>query len=158
MIRPATTADLPAIRSIQQASLADPWDDLLEAAVEGPPVALVATARTRGPPNTTTAGHDAGSPDGQPIAYAIAIPGTEGAYIAEFAVAPSNRGQGTGSRLMTHLLERLAADDFESVRLTVQVGDRRARSFYDSHGFRARSLVPNHYDDADALEMVRDLS
>jgi len=157
MIRSATRADLPAIRAIQQTSLAEPWDDLPEAAVEGPPVALVTTSETRGPPNTTTAGHDAGSPDDRPIGYAIAIPEAEEAYVAEFAVAPRHRGRGTGSRLMTELLARLAAEDFESIRLTVRVGDRRARSFYDSHGFRARSLVPNHYADADALVLGREL-
>lgn len=139
MIRPATPADLPRLRAIQGASLDEPWPDLLEPAVEGPPTALVVTA------------------DGQPVGYAIAIPEGESAYLAEFAVAPDHRGAGHGSDLMAALCDRLAAEDFSSVRLTVRVDDRGARSFYGDHDFRARSLFPNHYENGDGLLLVRSL-
>jgi ribosomal-protein-alanine N-acetyltransferase len=139
MIRSATVTDLPALRAIQQASLEEPWSDLLEPAIEGPPVALVVTS------------------DERPVGYAIAIPEGERAYLAEFAVSPDHRSQGHGSTLMSALFDRLAADGFSAVRLTVRVSDRGARSFYDDHGFRARSLFPNHYEDDDGLLLVRSL-
>jgi ribosomal-protein-alanine N-acetyltransferase len=56
---------------------------------------------------------------------------------------------------MAALCDRLAAAGFSSVRLTVRVEDRGARSFYGDHGFSARSLFPNHYDDGDGLLLVR---
>jgi len=143
MIRAATPADGPRLRAIQAASLPEPWPDLLEPAIEGPPVVLVAD-----PPSAAG-----------PVGYAVAIPDGEGAtaYLAEIAVAPDHRGAGHGSRLVEALLDRLAADGFAAVRLTVRESDRRARGFYDRHGFTARSLLARHYESGDGLLLARPL-
>ncbi|WP_299263236.1 GNAT family N-acetyltransferase [Halorientalis sp.] len=140
MIRPATTDDLPRLRAIQTAALAEPWNGLLGPAVEGPPVALAVA-------------DEAGEPDG----YAIAIPQDTVAYLAELAVAPGYRGEGRGSRLLTALCERLAADGFETLELTVRADDKRARRFYDDHDFVERDRLPGHYEAGDGLLLVRRL-
>jgi len=150
MIRPARPADRPRLRAIQTVSLAEPWPDLLDTAVEGAGTVRVVTAGENARPG----------PDGdadQPVGYAVALPQDGTAYLAEIAVAPGHRRQGHGSRLLTDLLARLSGEGFERVRLTVRVGDRGARAFYESHGFRVRSLLPHHYEREDGLVLVRSL-
>ncbi|MFB6083464.1 MAG: N-acetyltransferase family protein [Halorientalis sp.] len=140
MIRPAASADLPRLRAIQRASLAEPWDGLLEPAVDGPPVVLVVTDEA-----------------GEPAGYAVAIPQDAVAYLAELAVAPAHRGEGRGSRLLAALCDRLAADGFEALELTVRADDERARSFYADHDFTERERLPDHYEDGDGLLLARPL-
>lgn len=141
MHREATDRDLPWLRAIQQRSLDEPWDDLLEPAVDGPPTTLVTTAE----------GAD------EPVGYAVAIPEGTNCYLAEFAIAPQFRREGRGSALMRTLIERLGAEEYERLRLSVRVDDDRARGFYDAHGFEARSLVPDQYESGDALVLERPL-
>ena len=138
MIRPARTADLPHLRAIQTASLAEPWDGLLEPAIDGPPVVFVVTDEAD-----------------QPRGYAVAIPQDTVAYLAELAVAPGYRGDGRGSRLLASLCDRLAADGFEALELTVRADDERARDFYDTNGFVEQERLPDHYEDGDGLLLAR---
>ena len=140
MIRPATADDLPRLRAIQLASLAEPWDGLLEPAIDGPPVVFVVT-------------DEADEPNG----YAVAIPQDSVAYLAELAVAAGHRGEGHGSRLLTALCERLAAEAFERLELTVRADDERARDFYDANGFAEQERLPEHYEDGDGLLLARPL-
>ncbi len=138
MIREAKSGDYPALRAIQESALSDPWPDLLELGVDGPPLVLVlATER--------------------PIAYALVVPDDAVAYVAEFAVAPPRQGQGHGSKLMAALLDRLREDGVETVRLTARADDERARSFYATFGFDVVDEVPDHYDDGDGVVLARDL-
>ncbi|WP_247008827.1 GNAT family N-acetyltransferase [Halorientalis litorea] len=148
MIRAATPEDLPRLRALQLASLAEPWDGLLEPAIEGPPVVLVSTPR--GHHGAATA-LDADTP----VGYAVAVPEGADAYLAELAVAAGHRREGHGSALLDALADRLVAAGHERLTLTVHEGDRRARAFYDSHGFGVRSLLPEHYEDGDALVLAR---
>jgi len=142
MIREATPADLPRLRAIQAASLEEPWEGLLEPAVGGPPVVRVATVEGAA---------------SVPVGYAVAIPEADGAYLAEFAVAPGHRREGHGSRLLSDLLERLAGEGFESVRLAVRARDEGAREFYGRHGFTERSRLPDGYEAGDGLVLARSL-
>lgn len=140
VIREGTADDLPRLRTIQEATLTEPWPELLETAVGGgPPLLLVVERRTV-------------------LGYALAIADGDRAYVAEFAVAPDQQGEGHGSRLMRALCSRLADAGHERVRLTVRVDDARAQSFYASHGFETVERVPDHYDDGrDGLLLERSL-
>ncbi|RXK51666.1 GNAT family N-acetyltransferase [Halorientalis pallida] len=140
MIRPARPADLGRLRAIQLASLAEPWDGLLEPAIDGPPVVLVVADEAD-----------------EPIGYAVAIPQDTVAYLAELAVAAGHRGEGRGSRLLTALCDRLTADGFERLELTVRADDERARGFYDSNGFAEQERLPDHYEDGAGLLLARPL-
>jgi ribosomal-protein-alanine N-acetyltransferase len=147
MTRLARPEDLSRLRAIQTVSLAEPWPDLLEPAVEGAGIVVVATADP-----------EAGDPDpDEPIGYAVALPEDDRAYVPEIAVAPAHRRAGYGSRLLADLFGRLSTAGVEQVALTVRLGDEAARAFYDAHGFRVRSLVPEHYADGDALRLTRRL-
>ena len=142
MTRAARPEDRSRLRAIQTVSLAEPWPDLLDTAIDGAGIVRVVTAEQSPDPDA-------------PVGYAVALPEGERAYIAEFAVAPTHRRAGYGSRLMTDLLAQLSGTGVERVDLTVQLDDEQARSFYETHGFRVRSLVPEHYESGDALRLVR---
>jgi len=155
MIRDATLQDRSRIRAIQLAALDEPWPELLEPAIEGPPIVLVTTAApdSTGELSAESAHH---SRD-EPVGYAVAIPEDDSAYLAEFAIATGYRRSGRGTALMDALCRRLANEGFEALRLTVKMDDEGARSFYDAQGFRVRSLLPHHYDSGDGLLLVRSL-
>jgi ribosomal-protein-alanine N-acetyltransferase len=139
MIRPAESADYPALRSIQAAALDDHWPDLLELGVDGPPICLVAETD-------------------RPVGYALVVGGDDVAYVAELAVAPAEQGQGYGSDLVDALLDRLRSAGFETLRLSARADDDRVRSFYETFGFEPVDDVPGHYDDGgDAVVLARSL-
>lgn len=137
-IRPAIAADEPRLRAIQSAALAEPWPELLSAAIGGPPAVLVAETD-------------------RPVGYALVVPGEDAAYLAEIAVAPPEQGRGHGSALLERVLARLAEDGVARLRLTVRADDDRARAFYDGFDFRAVDRVPDHYEDCDGLLLERNL-
>lgn len=139
MIRRGTPQDLERLREIQAAALAEPWPDLLTTAAEGPPLLLVY------------------EPDAV-VGYAIVVAEETQAYVAEFAVAPDRQGQGHGTRLMEALLDRLRAEGYDEVRLTVQESDARARAFYERQGFAVKEELADHYDDGAGLLLARSLA
>lgn len=137
MIRPATDADVPALRSIQQRALDEAWPELLELGVDGPPLVLVADTD-------------------RPVGYALVVPGDGVAYIAELAVVPERQGRGHGSRLLEAVIDRLSAEDIETVRLTARADDERVRRFYKQFDFEVVDGVPGHYGDGgDAVVLAR---
>lgn len=139
MIREARPADRKRLLTIQSAALTQPWPDLLEMAVEGLPLVLVA---------------DDGS---GPVAYALVVTADPVATVAELAVAPPSQGQGYGTALFGALLERLRSVGIERVRLTAKADDERARSFYEKFDFTVEDELTDHYDDGDGVLLVRSL-
>jgi ribosomal-protein-alanine N-acetyltransferase len=128
-IREATPDDCPRLLAIQAASLASNWPELLETAITGPARVLVA-GRT-------------------PVGYALAV-GSDPTHLAELAVAPGHRNAGHGSALLRAVLTEVG-----ECRLTARADDERARRFYERHRFRVEERLPNHYEDADGVSMVR---
>ena len=139
MIREARSTDRERLLTIQSASLTQPWPELLEMAVDGLPLVLVA---------------DDG---GGPVAYALVVTAEPVATVAELAVAPPYQGEGYGSALFGSLLERLRSVGIERVRLTAKAEDERARSFYEKFDFTVEDTLANHYDDGDGVLLVRSL-
>jgi ribosomal-protein-alanine N-acetyltransferase len=156
VIRTARRADLPALRAIQAEALAEPWQELLTVAVDGPPILLV----------------DA---DPDPVGYALCVAsdgsgrqaetdeapadgsGDATAYLAELAVAAGYRGERRGSALLASLEDRLRASGYERLRLTVRAVDRRAISFYLDRAFERRDRLPDHYETGDGLLLGKPL-
>jgi ribosomal-protein-alanine N-acetyltransferase len=141
MIREGQPDDWERLRRIQAATLSDPWPELLELALGEPSLVLVAD------------GGDSG-----PIAYALVVPDDAVAYVAEFAVAPDQQGEGVGSVLMGALLDRLTEDGVETVRLTARADEESVQAFYRGHGFAVVETVADHYDHGDGLLFERSLS
>lgn len=139
-VRPGERPDLPHLRRIQTAALAEPAPDLLRAAADdGPPGLLVAD-------------------DGGPIGYAVLVTG-QVAYLPELAVAPTRHGEGVGTALLesvvANLRRRAAGPD--RLRVTAHAGDDRVRRFYQSRGFEVVERVPGFFESGDGVAMVRDL-
>jgi len=143
-VREGRAADMPALRAVQAAVLAEPWEELLAVAVDGPPILLVATATDPG-----TATGDAATP----VGYALAV--TDGdddaGYLAELAVAPDHQGAGHGSALLDALVDRLRESGVGELRVTVREVDEAARAFYRERGFERRERLPDRYERGDGF-------
>lgn len=149
MIRDATPADTPLLESIQRASLASPWPELLNSAVHGGVDCLVATTTTDTPVGYAifVEGKDA---DGDARTHDRDIEDEnrsgvhEQCYLAELAVSPHHRRDGYGSSLLETVIERIDADE---LLLTARVDATTAKAFYETHGFRVIERLPDHYDE-----------
>jgi len=138
MIREGEPADWSRLRQIQAATLSDPWPELLETALGEPSLVLVLERS-------------------EPIGYALVVPDSDIAYLAEFAIAPDQQGNGNGTVLMRALLDRLASDGIETVRLTARADDERVQAFYRKEGFSVVDRVLDHYETGDGLLFERAL-
>lgn len=135
-VRPGESADKAVVREIQRRALAEPWPELLSAALTGPPPLFVVD-------------------DGGPVGYAIVLSEGSQAYIPELAVHPDRQGEGYGSRLLSTVLEEFA--DHSELRLTVRAVDERAQSFYRDHGFGQTDRIEDHFEAGDGLLFARSL-
>lgn len=132
-VREGGPGDLSRLREIQAAALAEPWPELLPAALEGPlPVYVVE--------------------DGSPVGYAVVVAdGASVAYLPELAVDPARQREGHGSRLLDALRDRLTAAGYDELRVTVRAGDRGARAFYADRGFDPVDRLDGHFEGGDGL-------
>lgn len=139
-IRRGERADLPRLRRVQTATLAEPAPDLLSAAAaDGPPALFVAD-------------------DGEPVGYAVLVAG-EVAYLPELAVAPGRQGQGVGTALLDAVLADLRRREHgpDRLRVTARADDDRARGFYESRGFEVIERLPDFFESAAGVAMGRDV-
>jgi ribosomal-protein-alanine N-acetyltransferase len=139
-IRRGERADLPHLRRIQTVTLAEPAPDLLRAAaVDGPPALFVAD-------------------DSGPVGYVVLVAG-EVAYLPELAVAPARQGEGVGTALVDAVVTDLRGreDSPDRLRVTARADDRRARGFYESRGFEVVERLPDFFESAAGVAMVREL-
>ncbi|WP_117594809.1 GNAT family N-acetyltransferase [Haloprofundus halophilus] len=132
MIRPARTAEYPALASIQT-SLAEPNPELLHWAVDAGNV-LVSTA------------------DGRPVAYLLAVYG-ESVHVAELAVRPDRRREGRASALLSRLVSSLGAET--RVTVAVEPENGAARALYRSMGFERVRRDESYFEGGAALILAR---
>ena len=141
MIRTATPDDRGQLRDIQT-HLREPNPPLLDYAIDGPPLTLVATA-----------------PDDTPVGYLVAFHDDEAAYVAEIVVAPEYRREGRARRLLVAAFDRLRESGCSRIRLAVHPDNDAARSLYESLGFEEVGREDGHYEDgSDGIVMGRELS
>lgn len=140
MIRAATAADRPAVRSLQR-FLDEPAPALLAAAFD----ARVGSVLVAEPGDGTA---DA-------VGYALSVPGDPGpgttgedpvvVYLAELVVAQVYRRRGVGARLVRAVGERCAGCD--QLRVTTRADDGGALAFYRDQGFERVADLPGHFVD-----------
>jgi len=156
-VRHARESDLPVLRGVQSATLAESWPDLLELGVRADPTLLVAEpglplSEGGRPPR------EGGIAD--PVGYALAV--TDGpedvGYLAELAITPESQNQGHGSELLETLVALYRQKGVDRLRVTVRAVDDRARSFYRTQGFERRERLPDHYEEGNGFLLVRELS
>ncbi|WP_327051057.1 GNAT family N-acetyltransferase [Halomicrococcus gelatinilyticus] len=138
-MREATADDLPRLQRLRE-FLPEPTPQLLEYAVDGPPLVLVSTAA------------------GTPVGYALVLADGDAGYVAELVVEPAHRREGRARRLLTAAFDRLRRRGCSRVTLSVRPDADAARALYASLGFEERDREENYYaDGADALVLGRDL-
>lgn len=136
-------ADIPAIHRIEHASFPMPWPDhAFRQELQSNRMAhyLVAWAGD------------------EVVGYAGVWYMVDEAHITTFAVAPSTRRRGVGSRLMVAIL-RLAVELGASVAtLEVRLSNLPARRLYGRFGFKPVGIRPRYYSDngEDALILTTD--
>ncbi len=140
---------MDVLREIQQTALAEPWPELLPAAVEGILSCVVITAEKR---QATVERSRC-----KPVGYVVYIPGGETAYLPELAVSPDRQNEGYGSTLLEAVCEDLAQEGYTHVRLTAHAADERVHRFYQRHGFAAVDRAPDQFEDGDGIIFERRL-
>lgn len=79
--------------------------------------------------------------------------------IVDIAVAPDLQGQGIGRALMEQVEETALKNEFDTVTLQVRKGNAKARSLYESIGFRDMGEDQKYYRDGEsAIEMKKYLN
>lgn len=91
--------------------------------------------------------------DGSVIGFGgVMLIGDE-AHITNLLVAPEQRGQGVGRRIMVGLIESAISEGARHLTLEVRSENEAARSLYSGLGLAPVGVRPGYYDDDDALIM-----
>ncbi len=96
--------------------------------------------------------------NGQVIGYAGSWVLFGEAHITTLAVHPGYRRAGTGSALLTSLMESAYKLGACQVFLEVRDSNGAARTLYEKFGFKIKGIRKKYYLDEDALVMIRDFS
>ncbi len=96
--------------------------------------------------------------NGQVIGYAGSWVLFGEAHITTLAVHPDYRRAGTGSALLTSLMEAAYKLGACQVFLEVRDSNGAARTLYEKYGFKIKGIRKKYYLDEDALIMTRDFS
>jgi ribosomal-protein-alanine N-acetyltransferase len=140
--RPMTVADLDAVLAIETVSYGFPW--------------------TRGNfIDSLAAGYRCElrlAPEGDILAYAVAMPAADEMHLLNITVRPALQGQGHAWALMQRLIAHGRQLGHRSLWLEVRPSNRRARALYEHLGFQAVGLRRGYYPDGpgrreDALVM-----
>jgi ribosomal-protein-alanine N-acetyltransferase len=93
------------------------------------------------------------------VGYAVLWCIADQGELANFAVAPSHRGQGHGAYLLTRMLELAREHEVERIYLEVRVSNAAAAGLYHSFGFTEVGRRKKYYDQPveDALLMSLEL-
>ena len=68
-------------------------------------------------------------------------------HVLNFAVAPSYRRRGVGSRMVTYLIAKLSTKRRSRIVLEVRETNLPAQLFFRENGFRAVTVLRAYYDD-----------
>jgi ribosomal-protein-alanine N-acetyltransferase len=87
------------------------------------------------------------TPDGELLAYQIAMAGFEEWHLLNLTVAPAHQGQGHGLRLLETLAQHTRATGAHYLWLEVRPSNLRARALYQRFGFEQIGLRRAYYPD-----------
>ena len=80
-------------------------------------------------------------------------------HIKDIAVSLPWRGNGIGTRLISHILHDFSLKKIKKVKLEVRKGNKTATSIYNRFGFSFHHIISNYYADGeDALVLILELS
>jgi [ribosomal protein S18]-alanine N-acetyltransferase len=143
VVRPARSEDVPRIERIERAVFSSPWSRASFESLLG-----------RDDVDFWVLLDSEGEIGGYAIAWWI---GAEG-EVGNLAVAPEQRRQGCGGRLLNVLLERARAREVSDLYLEVRASNDAAQSLYRSRGFQPLGVRPNYYSSPQEDALVMHLS
>lgn len=85
------------------------------------------------------------------LGYAIVITRFDEPYLWSIAVIPMAQGQGVGSELLKEVTTK-----FPTCGLTCRA-DNPAKTLYEKHGFRVKTVMHGYYENCDGLFMRRQI-
>lgn len=89
------------------------------------------------------------------VGYAVVAYMFDEAHLLNLCVHPGWQGQGTGRRLLRHLLVEAAHDQIWQTLLEVRLSNKAAYRLYSGEGFEEIGRRPNYYPGADGREEAR---
>jgi ribosomal-protein-alanine N-acetyltransferase len=92
--------------------------------------------------------------DGDLAGFAIMRFGDLDAHLFLLAVMPGRRRMGVGRALLEWLEKSCRTAGIQNIRLEVRWGNRQARRFYLSNGFRILGQVAGYYDRKEAAVLM----
>lgn len=135
-IRPAERTDLVDVARIERRSFPQPWPFQAFEGFLSSPGFLVADA------NPAIVGYV--------VADTVTEPGGRHGHVKDFAVHPTWRNQGVGTRLLDRALSVLESRGVRRATLEVRQSNDGAISLYRRFGFELRHLRPTYYADGEA--------
>lgn len=137
-------ADVDAVAELERATFTMPWS-----------AATFRGLLRRRDVSALVAYTDAGELAGYAVGWGVYDQGE----LANLCVVPERFGSGLGDRLLTGVIEQLAARDVTQLFLEVRASNARAQRFYLRHGFREVGRRRRYYvePDEDALVLYRAL-
>jgi len=85
------------------------------------------------------------APDGELLAYQVAMAGFEEWHLLNVAVSPEHQGRGLARWLLNHLVDHARGTGAEWLWLEVRPSNTRARQLYARFGFEAVGVRPGYY-------------
>jgi ribosomal-protein-alanine N-acetyltransferase len=142
-LRPASSADLGGLVSLERASFSDPWT-----------AAQLADTLAR----ESTIGVVIENETGHVVGYLFGSVVFDQAEILTLAVDPAQRRQGLGRRLLDAMLDAMAGRGIRDIWLEVRASNEGARALYAQAGFIASGVRRSYYRRPveDALVLRRD--
>ena len=96
---------------------------------------------------------------GELAGFVLAQFGSRSVHIALLGVSQTHQRRGLGRQLVTWVEESAAVAGLFLMQLEVRAGNRQARRFYASLGYRETSLAAAYYSGVeDAIRLERDLA
>jgi len=135
-VRPAERADLLAVSRIERESFPQPWPFNAFEGFLGQPGFLVTDT------GTGVAGFI--------VAETVSNHGQRVGHIKDFAVHPTHRGAGLGTRLLDRALAVLDRRHVRRAKLEVRRSNEAAIALYRQFGFEPKHLISQYYEDGEA--------
>jgi ribosomal-protein-alanine N-acetyltransferase len=88
------------------------------------------------------------APDGELLAYQVAMAGFEEWHLLNVTVSPDHQGRGLARRLLDELVAHARATGAQWLWLEVRPSNGRARRLYARFGFEEVGVRPGYYPDA----------
>lgn len=138
IIREMNRADIPSVAALEADVYDEPWPPRVffdELAMENREYVVV----TNG--------------DSRIMGYGGILVVDDDAHITTIAVAPEDRGQQLGKRLMVALVDKALGVGSRHLTLEVRLSNSSARSLYELFGFAPVGKRKNYYKGEDAIVM-----